>query len=103
MISYLGRHCLVGKSQVHLPSIAITIVDLPPLSDTVYRVTSLLYLLLLQFFIVVALVVLTFLSLLCQQKSAFLVSIYVYLGVARFITNYVTGGYIFALYDRLVN
>jgi hypothetical protein len=43
MIFYLSRHCLVGKSQVHLPSIAITIVDLPPLSNTVQTVTSLLY------------------------------------------------------------
>jgi ankyrin repeat protein len=31
------------------------------------------------------------------------VSIYAYSGVARFITDYVTGGYIFALYDRLIN
>jgi hypothetical protein len=43
MISYLSRHCLVGRSQVHLPLIAITVVDLPPLSNTVQTVTSLLY------------------------------------------------------------
>jgi hypothetical protein len=29
------------------------------------------------------------------------VSIYAYSGVACFITDYVTGGYIFALFDRL--
>jgi hypothetical protein len=31
------------------------------------------------------------------------VSIHDYSGVACFITDYVTGGYIFALYDRLIN
>jgi hypothetical protein len=31
------------------------------------------------------------------------VSIYAYSGEARFITDYVTGGYILALYDRLIN
>lgn len=31
------------------------------------------------------------------------VSIYAYSGVVRFITAYLLGGYIFALYDRLVN
>lgn len=36
-----------------------------------------------------------------RQIDTYYVSIYVYSGVVRFITDYVTGGYIFALFDRL--
>jgi hypothetical protein len=36
-------------------------------------------------------------------ENPYVVSIHDYSGVACFITDYVTGGYIFALYDRLIN